>query len=309
MDLRQLRYLVAIVDHGTMTAAAQAQRVAQPALSRAIKALEADLGIDIFARVGRGLQVTDDGREVIARARNVLAAADHLAALRRPATGERVAPLRLLCTPTVGAVISERFLPGFHALHPDATLVVLHATSPDEVLDALDGGRAEIGFVDRGVVAPRFRSTPISRSEVVLVSPGGADGPDGPDGEISIADLDGIELILPTQGSARRAEFDALFDHFGITPKVVLETDDRGMGASFVLSGIGSLVTYDDQARRLAAQGARIRRFDRPLERTVQMVHRRSPLSESARSFVTYATERAQEGRRARDGRHARRAP
>jgi DNA-binding transcriptional LysR family regulator len=290
MDLRQLRYLVATADHGTMTAAARALHVAQPALSRSVKALEAELGFDVFLRVGRGLRLSDDGREVVARAREVLAAVERVEQLRRPADRDRATPLRLLCTPTVGAVVSERLLPGFYAAHPDATLVVLHAAAPAEVIEALDDGRAEVGFVDRGSVPPRFRNLPISRSEVVLVSPAG----DGPDEPLAIADLAGVDLILPTKGSPRRAEFDALFAHFGITPHVVLETDDRGMGASFVLSGIGSLVTYDDQARRLEAQGARVRRFDRPLERTVRMVHRRSNLSDAARAFVRYAAANAE---------------
>jgi DNA-binding transcriptional LysR family regulator len=270
-----------------MTAAARSLHVAQPALSRAVKALEAELGFEVFTRVGRGVQLSDDGREVVARARDVLAAAARLDQLRRTGRGDQVAPLRLLCTPTVGAVVSERFFPGFYASHPAATLVVLHASAPAEVIDALDEGRAEIGFVDRGAVPSRFRSVAMSHSEVVLVSPAG----DGPDEPVAVTDLADVDLILPTAGSPRRAEFDAMFAHFGITPRVVLETDDRTMGASFVLSGIGSLVTYDDQARRLEAQGARIRRFDRPLRRTVRMVHRRSNLSDSAAAFVQYAAE------------------
>src|SRR6185437_2679753 len=76
MNLRQLRYVVATADHGTMTAAAQALFVAQPALSRAIRELERELGVELFARAGRGVVLTDAGEQIVRYARDALQAVD-----------------------------------------------------------------------------------------------------------------------------------------------------------------------------------------------------------------------------------------
>ena len=66
MNLQQLRYVAATADEGTMTRAAAALHVAQPALSRAVRALEAEIEVAVFERDGRGVRVTRQGREVVA---------------------------------------------------------------------------------------------------------------------------------------------------------------------------------------------------------------------------------------------------
>src|SRR5688500_18276875 len=76
MKLTQLRYLLAVVDHGTVSAAGAALHVAQPAVSRAVRSLEQELGIDLFARSGRGMALTDAGTAVVEQARRAVAEAD-----------------------------------------------------------------------------------------------------------------------------------------------------------------------------------------------------------------------------------------
>ena len=72
MDTRRLRYFVAVVDHGGFTAAAKATYVSQPALSLAVKELEADLGAALFDRIGRRVQLTAAGTALLGPARQVL---------------------------------------------------------------------------------------------------------------------------------------------------------------------------------------------------------------------------------------------
>ena len=72
MNLQQLRYAVATADEGSMTAAARAVDVAQPALSRAVRALEAELGVELFATRGRSVELTESGRRIVAAARRGL---------------------------------------------------------------------------------------------------------------------------------------------------------------------------------------------------------------------------------------------
>src|SRR3954453_9658557 len=74
MELRQLTYLVAVADHGTFTAAARASHVAQPSLSQAVRALEGELGVELFRRTGRAVVLTSAGHAVVAHPREVLPA-------------------------------------------------------------------------------------------------------------------------------------------------------------------------------------------------------------------------------------------
>ena len=72
MNLQQLRYLVAAVDHGTMTSAAAAMHVSQPALTRSVRSLEREIGVPLFERVGRGVRLTPAGREVVQSAYRII---------------------------------------------------------------------------------------------------------------------------------------------------------------------------------------------------------------------------------------------
>src|SRR2546429_3493169 len=76
MELRQLRYCVAVADRLHFTRAAQDLHVAQPALSQQIRRLEAELGLELFARTSRSVALTQAGEAVVARARRILAQAD-----------------------------------------------------------------------------------------------------------------------------------------------------------------------------------------------------------------------------------------
>src|SRR5688572_10515831 len=78
MNLRQLQTLITLADHGGFARAAGRLRLSQPAASRQIQALEAELGVLLFDRVGRRLQLTADGEEIVRRSRRLLQEADAL---------------------------------------------------------------------------------------------------------------------------------------------------------------------------------------------------------------------------------------
>ena len=86
MNIQQLRYLVATADVGTMTGAASSLHMSQPALTRALRSLEAELGVALLVRVGRRVELTDDGRSVVETARRIVRDVDSLGALREQTT-------------------------------------------------------------------------------------------------------------------------------------------------------------------------------------------------------------------------------
>src|SRR5437764_944403 len=101
MDLRQLEYVVAVADHGGFTRAALALHVAQPSLSHGIRTLEAELGIELFARLGRTVQLTSAGEGVVDSARRVLRDVADLTTVTRAAVELETGRLDVVALPTL----------------------------------------------------------------------------------------------------------------------------------------------------------------------------------------------------------------
>ena len=103
MDLRQLGYVVAVVDHGGFTRAAAAMHVAQPSLSQAIRSLEAELGVALFDRIGRTVRLTAAGRALLPSARQALRDVDSAREAVEAVRGVERGRLDLVSIPTLGA--------------------------------------------------------------------------------------------------------------------------------------------------------------------------------------------------------------
>ena len=103
MDSRRLQHFVAVVDHGGFTAASRATFVSQPALSLAVKELEAELGIFLFDRIGRRVQLTDAGHALIGPARQVLRDIDTGREAVEAVSGLESGVLSLASLPTLAA--------------------------------------------------------------------------------------------------------------------------------------------------------------------------------------------------------------
>jgi DNA-binding transcriptional LysR family regulator len=151
MELRHLRYFVAVAHEGHVTRAAQKLNIAQPPLSQQIRALETEIGTPLLVRHPRGVALSDAGRSFLADAEAILAAADRAAQrARRVARGEtgRIA---------VGFTTSAPFHPlvarairEFRASRPDVSFV-LEETGSGELLAGLREERLDIAFIRSGV--------------------------------------------------------------------------------------------------------------------------------------------------------------
>jgi len=267
MNLQQLRYLVATADTGTMTAAASQLHVAQPALSRAMKALETELQVRLFEPSGRSVRLTAVGEEVVAAARVALDDVDHVVAVARAHVGSPD-PLVVVTTPTLEPLFTRHFLPAYYDHHPDRSARIRRASGREEVVSLLLAGEAMVGLTDLPV-PDDVVVVPLGEFEVVLLSPADSELPP----EIDWSDLDQVPLILPSTGSTRRVEFDAFFSLLGIQPVVALESDERGSWLEGVLAGIGSVLWYGERATNALDRGARLSHFRPPLRRPVGLIH------------------------------------
>jgi DNA-binding transcriptional LysR family regulator len=154
VDLKHLRYFLAVADEGTFTAAADRLHMTQPALSRAIRALEGELDTVLFLRTPQGAELTEAGRVLDRDARNLLESAE--AALARAARIGREGPRLRVTARGCDVDVLQRLVDSYNARYPDA--LPAHAAMVDWRLqsDQLRAGAADVTllrdpFDDRGL--------------------------------------------------------------------------------------------------------------------------------------------------------------
>ncbi|KAB2352171.1 LysR family transcriptional regulator [Actinomadura rudentiformis] len=284
MNLRQLRYVVATADHGTMTSAAQALYVAQPALSRAVRELERELGVELFARSGRGVVLTAVGEQVVRQARVALDAIDAIEGLSVSRANGRGSELRIASTSSLEPELTGRLIPRFARDQPAVRVRVIRCEGREQVAAAIRTGRADLALTDLPVPGD-LAAHPFEQREVVLISPPALKVRD----PVPLSALDGMRLVLPSRGSSRRAELDAMLERIGATPVVAVESDERGSWLGWVRSGMGSLLWYRNQIDD--TEGLVVRSFMPPLTKLIGLVHAHRQLPPVARDFLAFAKE------------------
>ncbi len=228
LDLRKLRYFRAVADELHFGRAAEELHIAQPVLSRQIRALEHDLGASLFTRDRHGVVLTAAGRQLLADAGPLLASAD---AVRRRVTGAAKGNRRL----AVGFRTGIPVIPAaqaFEARHPDVVLDVQRIEWDDQAAMLLDG-RIDVGYVRLPIDETGLRVTPLYTEPRVAVLPAGhrLAGKE----EVSEADLAGEPLVWhagPSTHPTRRPQPDSGLRMRGVEEK--LEHVAAGRGVSFV---------------------------------------------------------------------------
>jgi DNA-binding transcriptional LysR family regulator len=152
MELRHLRYFVAVAEEENVTRAAAKLRVAQPAVSRQIHDLEEELGLALFERTAKSLRLTDAGRVFLEEARAVLERADSAVKAARGAAGGQCGELQVGYAPSLTVELLPRALRKFQAEMPKVR-VLLHDLSSEEMLAGLREEKLHVALM----VAPSAR--------------------------------------------------------------------------------------------------------------------------------------------------------
>ena len=149
MDLERLKQFIAIVEEGSLTGAAKRLEVTQPAVSRNLKLLEEELGVALFERVGRGLEITPAGRALLLRARDLLRHVEALTAQVRQADTEGASSLRVAFSPPLFECVAPACLSSLVTRLGDLSLSFVELPTTDALLDALAAGEADVAlFLD-----------------------------------------------------------------------------------------------------------------------------------------------------------------
>lgn len=146
MELRHLRYFVAVAETLSFTRAATRLRVAQPALSRQIRHLEEELGISLFARDRRSVRLTPVGTAFLEEARTVLAHSEQAVETARSLRDPRKGTLRLGYVWGLFHALVPRAIEGFRRRHPEVAVHLFDFTATQQA-EALVDGRLDVGFI------------------------------------------------------------------------------------------------------------------------------------------------------------------
>lgn len=147
-DLRQFRYFLAVVDHGSFSRAADALHVSQPSLSVAVKALESDVGVSLLVRSPRGVQVTTAGDTFARRARTAVREADRALSDVRQSAGLERSRVTIGLGSMLTAFLGPEAIAAFRDGYPDVDLTIDVSThQADEIARAIDGALWDFGVV------------------------------------------------------------------------------------------------------------------------------------------------------------------
>jgi DNA-binding transcriptional LysR family regulator len=237
VDLRQLRYFVAVAEAGSLTRAAAALHFAQQSLSEQIRALEAQLGAPLFERSSRGVRLTDVGTVLLRDARPLLAQAERaLETARRAARGEG-GTLRVGFLSSVANYMLPPVVRAFRDRHPEVTLHV------EDVLIATLVEKLRAGELDAGLSRPPLVDD--LDSEAVLSEPVAAVLPEGHPlasrSELTLAELADEPWVLTPRASwpPWHEQYDRDFAAAGFRPRVVQRATSPQNLLALVAAGVG----------------------------------------------------------------------
>ncbi|WP_232663388.1 LysR family transcriptional regulator [Pseudonocardia sp. TRM90224] len=285
MDARQLEYFLAIVDNGGFGRAAKQLLIAQPSLSQAMAGLERELGVALFHRIGRGVTVSEAGRELVGPARQVLrdlqaahATVESLKGLLRGRVEVATMP-----SPAISPLSTLTRL--FTEQHPGVTVSTQAAFTTDEVVGMVRGGTCELGLAGSAAPLrhPGIDVLAVEEQSHVLV--GAAERP-FPEGDpVQSAALAGARLIVSQPGSLmRRIADDIAADGIPIT--IAVEVAHRTSILALVLEGVGLAVLPSAWAPLARRAGARVAAIDIPVRLHISLISRAAPLTPAAAAFL-----------------------
>jgi DNA-binding transcriptional LysR family regulator len=153
MELRHLKYFVAVAEELNFSRASERLNIAQPPLSQQIRRLEADLGVALFTRTRRHVDLTDTGRAILDEARRTLAQAQRIVNLARRAAQGEAGALRLGFSSSALYTMLPAILRAFRARAPEVVLSLLERSSEEQV-ELLSAGAIDAGFVRLPIESP-----------------------------------------------------------------------------------------------------------------------------------------------------------
>jgi DNA-binding transcriptional LysR family regulator len=289
MDLRQLRYLVALAEERHFTRAAARVHVAQPALSQQIRRLEDELGLPLVDRTTRRVALTDAGVLLVDRARRAIGEVDAARAELAEIAGVRAGHVVIGAMQSLGPFDLTNLLAAFHARHPAVELTVSEEVS-DVLLGMVRADAVDMAFLSltERVVQDGLAVQPLGTEALtVLVAPGHRLAARR---RLRIADLADERFITFREGAGLRRIIITAAHEAGFEPQIAFETNEVERARAMAARGLGVTIVPESDAHQHGPAVVAIA-LDRPaLTRDITLVWRRDRrLTPAGAAFLALA--------------------
>lgn len=217
MNLRDLKYLVALADHKHFGRAAEASFASQPTLSTQIKKLEDELGMQIFERQPRAVLLTRAGAAIVARARVALREVDGIKEIARSAGDPEAGSIRLGIFPTLGPYLLPHVIPVLHQRFAKLELLLIEEKT-EELLAQLERGDLDASLLALPLHDEAFSVLELFAEPFVLALP--RERSDEFPGQVRMLDLKSREVLLLAEGHCMRDQALSLCELGGASEKM-----------------------------------------------------------------------------------------
>jgi LysR family transcriptional regulator, benzoate and cis,cis-muconate-responsive activator of ben and cat genes len=249
-ELRHLVYFREVARHLHFRRAAESLAVAQPALSRQIAQLEQALGVALFVRSQRKVEITDAGRQLLERLEPLLKALSQVPSEMRALSKGQLGHIRVAFTGLAMATVLPGILKEFHRRHPGIRIELSESPTSAQ-LAALTAGEIACGFFHPDSPTPGLKTRVLLREKNGVLLP--SDHPLASRSKLKLADLAETPFVLfPRLYNA--GFYDrvlASFSSAGVTPRIAEEVWPRSNGVGLVRAGLGATFMCPSEARHL----------------------------------------------------------
>jgi len=239
MKLQQLRYLTEVARRGlNVSEAAEALHTSQPGVSKQIKALEEELGVQVFVRHGKRLvDITEPGKAVVAIAERILAEAQNLRRAGEEFANEKLGTLTIATTHTQARYALPKAVAEFKKRYPKVQLVI-HQGNPTQICEQVLAGEADLCVATEAIsLYPEIISMPVYQWNRCVVVP--AKHPLLRKGPLTLENLAEYPIVTYDFAFANRSLVQKAFESRGLTPNVVLTALDADVIKTYVELGLG----------------------------------------------------------------------
>jgi LysR family transcriptional regulator, transcription activator of glutamate synthase operon len=273
MDLKQLRYLVALAEERHFTRAAAREHIAQPALSQQLKRLEDEVGLQLVERTTRQVAITPAGQLLVGRARRVLAEIEAAHAELEGLKGMESGHVTVGVMHTMGPIDISLALAIFHQQHPAVDLTVREDSS-EELARMLRDDELDLAFLS---VTERVESEGLGLHQLVseeLVAVLPQDHRLARRRKLRMAELAGEEFISYREGARLRELLTGAGRYAGFQPEIKLESNESGRIRRLVARGMGVAILPRSDASAPGAEVAVVTLIEPALRRDITLAWR-----------------------------------
>ncbi|WP_193075370.1 HTH-type transcriptional regulator CysB [Pseudomonas sp. FME51] len=239
MKLQQLRYIWEVAHHDlNVSATAQSLYTSQPGISKQIRLLEDELGVEVFSRSGKHLtRITPAGVKIIETAGEILRKCESIKQIAQEFSHERKGVLTLSTTHTQARYALPPVISRFMQRYPDVSLN-MHQGTPTQISEMAVNGTADFAIATEGMeLFNELIMMPCYRWNRCVIVPKGH--PLAEAGKLTLEALSEQPLVTYIFGFTGRSKLDDAFSHEGLSPKVVFTAADADVIKTYVRLGLG----------------------------------------------------------------------